>query len=192
MVFFIADPHFGHDKIRAKRGFASIEEMDALIIDNWNARVTDEDHVYIVGDLMYRNARPAVEYLSQLKGKKHLVIGNHDRAWMKTVKLSDWFEEAAFVLEGDYKGTYYTVSHYPMMDWYRRRHGAHHIYGHIHNNTGDPYFNFLQTIPRAYNAGVDVNHFKPVTLSELIHNTAAYREKMTHGPHYAFGEEPLC
>lgn len=175
MDFFIADTHFGHDKIRARRGFASVEEMDAQLIENWNARVTENDRIYIAGDLMYRNSRPATEYLSQLKGKKYLIIGNHDRAWMRTVNLSDWFEEVGFVIEGDHKGSYFTVCHYPMMDWYRRRHGAHLIYGHIHDNTGDPYYHFLQTVPQAYNAGVDVNGMKPVTLSELIRNTANYR-----------------
>jgi calcineurin-like phosphoesterase family protein len=178
MDFFIADTHFGHDKIRAKRGFVSVEEMDELLINNWNCRVSNQDHVYIAGDLMYRNTRPAVDYLSRLNGKKHLIIGNHDRAWMRTVNLSDWFEEVGFVIEGDRKGSFFTVCHYPMMDWYRRRHGAHLIYGHIHNNTTDPYFGFLETMPQAYNAGVDVNGFKPVTLQELIHNTARYRDRL--------------
>ena len=176
MDFFIADTHFGHDKIRAIRGFASVQEMDEVLIGNWNARVSDADDIYIVGDLMYRNTRPAEEYLSCLNGRKHLVIGNHDRAWMKTVRLEKWFEEVGHILEGERKGTYFTACHYPMMDWYRRRHGAYQIYGHIHNNTSDPYFNFLQTVPQAFNAGVDVNGFKPVTLSELIRNTARYRE----------------
>ncbi|MBQ9694048.1 MAG: metallophosphoesterase [Kiritimatiellae bacterium] len=97
MDFFIADTHFGHDKIRAKRGFATVEEMDECLIANWNLRVTPQDHIYIAGDLMYRNACHARDYLSRLNGKKHLVIGNHDRAWMKTVQLSDWFEEVGFV-----------------------------------------------------------------------------------------------
>lgn len=175
MDFFIADPHFGHDKIRAMRGFASVQEMDELLIKNWNKRVTDADDIYIVGDLMYRNARPPAEYLSCLNGRKHLVIGNHDRAWMRMVNLSEWFVEVGHILEGERKGTYFTACHYPLMDWYRRRHGAHQIYGHIHNNTRDPYYNYLQTVPRAYNAGVDVNGFKPVTLSELIANTQRSR-----------------
>ncbi|MBQ9694049.1 MAG: hypothetical protein IJV69_04760 [Kiritimatiellae bacterium] len=76
-----------------------------------------------------------------------------------------------------------------MMDWYRRRHGAHLIYGHIHNNTTDPYFNFLQTVPQAYNAGVDVNGLKPVTLSELIRNTARYREHI-HPYRRTYGHTP--
>lgn len=177
MDYFIADTHFGHEKMRARRGFASVEEMDEALIANWNARVGDADDVYIAGDLIYRNERPAEDYLRRLRGRKHLAVGNHDRAWMRTVRLAEWFAEAAFVLEGERKGTSFTVCHYPMMDWYRRRHGAHLIYGHIHETTAEPYYPFLQTVPRAYNAGVDVNNLRPVTLSELIANTARRRAR---------------
>lgn len=183
MDYFIADTHFGHDKVRAQRGFASVEEMDELLITRWNARVTDADDVFIVGDLMCHNVLPAETYLRRLRGRKHLAVGNHDRVWMRSVKLSEWFVEVAFVLEGERKGTYFTCSHYPMMDWFRRRHGAHLIYGHIHATTGEPYYPFLQTVPRAYNAGVDVNNFHPVTLSELMANTARHRARATEkGP----------
>ncbi len=176
MDYFIADTHFGHEKVSHKRGFATVQEMDELIIARWNARVTDADRVYIVGDLMCHNTLPAEAYLERLRGRKYLAVGNHDRVWTRSVRLNRWFEEVAFVLEGDCKGTFFTASHYPMMDWYRRRHGAHLIYGHIHATTVEPYYHYLQTVPNAYNAGVDVNNFHPVTLSELIANTARYRQ----------------
>lgn len=176
MDYFIADPHFGHEKMRIHRGFASVDEMDATLIARWQARVTAADDVYIVGDLFYRNVRPAVEYLRQLPGRKHLVVGNHDRVWMRGVRLQSWFVEVGFILEGERKGTFFTCCHYPMMDWYRRRHGAHLVYGHIHDNTTDSYYPFLQTIPRAYNAGVDVNGFQPVTLAELMAHNARQRD----------------
>ncbi len=175
MVYFIADTHFGHDKMRALRGFPSVEAMDAHLITRWNARVTDADDIYIVGDFAYRNTRPVENYLRALRGRKHLIIGNHDRRWIQTLRLADWFVESGFILEGEQKGNYFTCCHYPMMDWFRKKHGSHLIYGHIHANTNDPYYPFLQTLPNAYNAGVDVNGFKPVTLSELIAGTARRR-----------------
>lgn len=35
-IFYIADPHFGHNNIRAlsKRPFATVEEMDKVLIEN--------------------------------------------------------------------------------------------------------------------------------------------------------------
>lgn len=175
MDYFIADTHFGHEKMRVQRGFPSVEAMDTALMERWNARVTEEDDVWIVGDLFCKNVRPAKDYLARLRGKKHLAIGNHDRNWLRSVRPEEWFVEVGFVLEAERRGQFFTVCHYPMMDWYRRRHGSHLIYGHIHNSTVEPYFAYLQTVPRAYNAGVDVNDFRPVTLHELIANTRRYR-----------------
>ena len=172
MDYFIADTHFGHDQVRAERGFASLDEMDNLLLARWQARVSPTDDIYIVGDFLYRSPRPPAEYLRQLPGRKHLVIGNHDRAWMRGLRLQNWFVEVGHVLEGERKSTYFTCCHYPMLDWYRRRHGAHLIYGHIHNHTNDFYYPFLTTLPRAYNAGADVLDYTPCTLAELIARAA--------------------
>jgi calcineurin-like phosphoesterase family protein len=51
--FYIADLHFGHWNIVRydNRPFESIEEMDNALIRNWNNVVSDEDTVYILGDI---------------------------------------------------------------------------------------------------------------------------------------------
>ena len=53
MRFYIADCHFGHDKVRLLDGrpFASVEEMDETMIVRWNERVRKKkDEVVILGD----------------------------------------------------------------------------------------------------------------------------------------------
>ena len=72
MNYFTSDLHLGHRNIirLCNRPFATIEEMDETLIRNWNAKVTNGDTVYILGDLLFRNEKPAEEYLKQLKGKK--------------------------------------------------------------------------------------------------------------------------
>ena len=80
MIFYTADLHFGHQNVLKydKRPFADINEMDRALIELWNGRVSDDDDVYIVGDFAFKNEKPEEWYLEQLKGKKHLIIGNHD------------------------------------------------------------------------------------------------------------------
>ena len=53
MVYFIADPHFGHENAikLCSRPFETVEEMNETIIKNWNGRVHGNDTVYIVGDI---------------------------------------------------------------------------------------------------------------------------------------------
>lgn len=91
MIFFTSDLHLGHENcIRlCNRPFSSIEEMDETLIENWNHKVTGKDTVYILGDLIYRSQKPPEEYLRRLRGKKHLILGNHDRGWIGVVRQND-------------------------------------------------------------------------------------------------------
>ena len=120
MNYFTSDLHLGHRNIirLCNRPFATIEEMDETLIRNWNAKVTNGDTVYILGDLLFRNEKPAEEYLKQLKGKKHLIIGNHDRDWVKKCNLEDFFESVNnlhFISDGKRQ---MTLCHYQSMrEW---------------------------------------------------------------------------
>ena len=81
MDFFCSDLHIGHDKefLYGPRGFSSIEEHDTAILERWNATVSQEDTVYILGDLcMNNNEREWHRIFSALNGHKKMVMGNHD------------------------------------------------------------------------------------------------------------------
>ncbi len=56
MIFFTADTHWGHANIIkfCDRPFVSIEEMNEVLISKWNAKVTGNDTVYILGDMFFR------------------------------------------------------------------------------------------------------------------------------------------
>lgn len=85
MIFYTSDLHFGHDNVIRfdKRPFADVEEMDQYIITRWNERVSEDDTVYILGDICHRNSRDSSWYLKQLKGHKILILGNHDNPILK-------------------------------------------------------------------------------------------------------------
>ena len=74
-VWFTSDTHFGHKRIieLAKRPFSSVEQMDGVMIESWNARVRPGDLVYHVGDFAFADHTP---YLERLNGQKFLVKGN--------------------------------------------------------------------------------------------------------------------
>lgn len=79
--YFIADPHFGHANMikLANRPFKNLEEMDKILIKNWNNTVKPEDEIYIIGDFSwYTNLEKINSLLKKLNGKKFLITGNHD------------------------------------------------------------------------------------------------------------------
>ena len=97
MIYFTGDQHFGHANIikHCNRPFSSVDEMDKQLLEQWNRRVKKQDTVYILGDLFFRNAVSSTEYLQKMNGRKHLIIGNHDKGWMKKVDMKQYFEEVA-------------------------------------------------------------------------------------------------
>ena len=79
MIYFTSDLHLGHDQefIWGARGFNSVKEMNEKIITRWNSRITKDDDVYVLGDLVMGGVEN-VELLKQLNGKIHIIYGNHD------------------------------------------------------------------------------------------------------------------
>ena len=80
MIYFTSDLHLNHNRgfIYEPRGFHSVEEMNEAIIDLWNKIVTDDDDVYLLGDVMLGDTQLGIELFKRLKGKIHIVLGNHD------------------------------------------------------------------------------------------------------------------
>jgi len=79
-TWFISDTHFGHKKIldyeKDARPFNSVEEMNETIIDRWNSVVGHNDIVYHLGDFCF--GRGNINIAGRLRGKKKLIMGNHD------------------------------------------------------------------------------------------------------------------
>lgn len=76
MIYLTSDTHFCHNKdfLYKPRGFNSIQEHDEQIIKNWNEIITDEDEIYILGDLILNDNEYGLKCLKQLKGKIHVIL----------------------------------------------------------------------------------------------------------------------
>ena len=173
MIFFAADTHFGHANIIrfCNRPFGTVEEMDEALVANWNSRVGGNDSVYFLGDLFFRASDDRVrDILGRLKGKKHLVIGNHDSSWMKGDLVDRHFVEVVNYLDVNV-GMHLVMCHYPILCWGGEG-KSWMIHGHIHNNRHMDYWPLLQVRERVLNAGVEINGYAPVTFEELLENNA--------------------
>ena len=175
MNLYISDLHFGHANVIRfdHRPFLDIEEMDRILIQLWNSRVQPDDTVYIVGDLCYRNNRPEEWYLRQLKGHKHLVLGNHDGKLCNNEKAMSYFESVDKMMHVEDQGNHLCLCHYPIAEWNGFHKGHYLVYGHIHNRKDDTY-EFMKTRERALNAGCMINNYTPASLNELIRNNKIF------------------
>ena len=139
MRYYIADCHFGDDKVRKLDGrpFADAEEMDACMIERWNQVVKKrKDEVVILGDLSSLKGERTNELLRQLNGKKYLITGNHDRYYLRDKQfdetLFEWVKPYAELHDNNRK---VVLSHYPMICYHGQYAGkiTYMLYGHVHN-----------------------------------------------------------
>lgn len=169
-IFFTSDAHFGHEKIikYCKRPFNSIEEMDSVLIDNWNSKIGKKgDSVYFLGDFTLGNKIQAQKYFSQLNGKIYVIStkNHHDRGWLKKnviyrSKTNKIVEILPPIFEMKYFSRYIVTCHFPMLSWNKSSHGSYHFHGHSHGNVMD--------FSGFFDVGVDCWNFFPVTFEEIV------------------------
>lgn len=158
-LFFTADTHFGHAKIiqHSRRPFASVEEMDERLIQNWNLIVKPNDTVWHLGDFNFRSQQLTPYYRRRLNGRIHLVRGNHDDGYAAKFREEfDSFQEAKYLRVYGEKITLY---HYAQRVWRNSHHGAWHLFGHSHG--------CLPPLNRSMDVGVDAHNYFPVAFEDI-------------------------
>ena len=171
-IYYVADMHLGHENIirLCNRPFKNADEMDEVLINNYNSIVTDEDDVYFIGDFSFKGKDP-VFYLKKLKGKKHLIVGNHDGAVMKNPAARKMFASIDYYKEILDEKRQVILFHYPIAEWNGYFRNSYHIYGHIHNNDKNEVWKYINGLKNCFNAGVDLTNFMPRTLDDFIKNS---------------------
>lgn len=176
MIFFTANLHLGHANIirHCSHPFASTDEMDEALIQNWNTLVTPKDEVYILGDFTMRPAADAHRYLTRLNGRKYFIMGNHDK-FLRDGRFDEYADDLEWVK--DYEMLYvvgqcFVLFHYPILEWSQYYRGSIHLYGHVHNSSTSA--KLLEGLKgSAFNVGVDVNEYYPVKITDIKQSVVA-------------------
>jgi calcineurin-like phosphoesterase family protein len=137
MIWFLADPHFGHENIikMCGRPFANADEMDNILIGKINEYVQPKDTMYILGDYCYWRGdnylERATAYRNRMKCDRiWLIRGNHDLPEIDAVFPS------SDLLHIEIDKQSLVMCHYPMRAWHRSHYGSFHLYGHVHDQFG--------------------------------------------------------
>lgn len=176
MDYIISDTHFGHKSTLKfdtnPRPFTSVEEMNQVMIQNWNSVVRPEDTVYHLGDFAYKCSSGMIRSIfRQLNGEIILVKGNHDGNVLKVNKTENRFKSVEGWLSFEYNGWKYFLCHFPVFGWHHKEKGAIQIHGHMH---GMPTF----THPRKLDVSVEAINYIPILL-DTVPNLLGLVPKLT-------------
>lgn len=178
-VYYSADTHFSHALVAGLRGFASQEEHDQAVVDNWNAVVKPDDMVWHLGDVGLGRELGAINAATHLNGVKHLIAGNHDRCWPghrdSRKRQRAWlgaFESVQAFAKTRIDGRMVLLSHLPYEgagdhtaeerypQFRLPDHGEWLIHGHTHSH-------LRVDGPRSVHVGLDAWGLRPVSEGEI-------------------------
>lgn len=177
MDLFTSDLHLGHMRIceLAGRPFSSVDEMNEILIANWNGNVTDDDVVWVLGDFVMGQKSETLPLVEELNGHIRLIPGNHDRVFPSDRQIEKWrpqYEAVGieimpaecellpgilmchFPFEGDSHADDRYTSNRPTDA------GQLLLHGHVHEQ--------WKVRGRQVNVGVDVWDFRPISLDEIF------------------------
>lgn len=165
-TYLFSDPHFHHENMAKHRGFSSAEEMNELIVKNWNNTVSKRDCVYLLGDITMEKKQ--YEILSRLQGVINVVLGNHDER-QHVREMLKYVNSVSGMI--DYKDKV-ILTHCPIHPSQLEFRYSHNIHGHVHDKTilkHHTLANYLnEPDPRYINVCAEMINYTPVEYLKLI------------------------
>ncbi|HGS9340392.1 hypothetical protein MXT59_13135 [Clostridioides difficile] len=166
-IWFTSDTHFGSQRTLelSKRPFTTVEEMDEVMIENWNNVVSKNDIVYHLGDF------GDYEKVKRLNGIIMLILGNYEEKDGEQGKLP-LIDNKYLLLEGfdkilgrtnqvSYSNRIINLSHEPSKVKDKKIDEINvDLFGHIHK--------LCMIKPYGLNVGVDCHNFKPIDMETVL------------------------
>ena len=170
-VWFTADTHFGHKNIIrfCQRPFVDVEEMNRVLIENWNGIVGEDDLVFHLGDFSVGGAAEWTSLLDNLNGRIILILGNHDMNNVSQGFMHRFLDVKTQMLISIGKQRIY-LNHYPFLCYGGVYRNTWQLFGHVHTSpyrTGQDSSRLDHLFPTQYDVGVDNNNFTPVSFEQV-------------------------
>lgn len=175
MIYLTSDLHFCHDKpfLYEQRGFENIDDHNKQVVANMNSVVTNEDELYILGDVIMGDQEKALSYLKQLNGKKTIILGNHDTN-RKIEEYKKLGIDCVYAMPLKYGKYRLMLCHYPMKlfpDWSKPViKSMWCLCGHVHTK------NKYEDIEiGSYHVELDAHNNMPVSIEEVLDDLRGYK-----------------
>lgn len=161
------------------RPFVNIQQMELSYFHMFNSKVSEDDHVYHLGDFMLGNYKYTrfVEMVKSFGGKWHFVLGNHDSHSIAKWKEQLLADKDNNIVEIDnyirlrHNNIFFIMFHYEIKYWDKRnwrtlKHrnfdAAYHLFGHSHSDTNRVYER------DSVDVGIDATGGKLLTIEEHV------------------------
>lgn len=132
--------------------------MNESIVEDWVSKVSPDDHVFHLGDVLFGSN---FDILSRLPGKKHLIVGNHDHRNIKRREFTRFFETVDDYVSLKLQGTNFIMMHYPLESWDKMLYGSIHVHGHSHGT--------MRKMNGRFDVGIDAHpEGKIFSLDEIL------------------------
>lgn len=174
-IFFTSDPHFYHTNIikYCERPFDIVEDMNNELLEKWNDTIGEDDTIFMLGDFsMKANAKQIAGIIGKLKGRKHLILGNHDRSILTNGFIGSQWKSInditkITVVDDEVDGGYQPIimCHYPMITWDGSHRGSWQLFGHVHGGLSNK--GIIKHSPNQLDVGVDCHDFYPISYEEV-------------------------
>jgi len=178
MDYVISDLHLGHENIikYENRPFRDAEQMDEILINNWNNAVTESDTVYYLGDLTFGRLTEKDRLKASALSKNQQQLERMRRyadalnghiIWVKGNHLDP--KGAILSVRKEVDGIEFDMIHNPdraneIGFWRTKNRWL--IHGHTHNKYPDK-FPFIDPDRHWVNACIEVINYKPLSLIRL-------------------------
>lgn len=160
--FLCSDHHWWHTAVLkySNRPFSSVEEMNEIMIQRWNEKITKKDKVIYLGDFCLANKTKTLEILNRLNYSEIFITpGNHDKSLRG---LKDRFAVYNDIFNIEILDQYLVCCHYSLRTWNRMHNGAIHCHGHSHGG-----IKHNESHGKTMDVGVDTNNFYPYHWDEI-------------------------
>lgn len=182
-IFFTSDTHFCHANIIkfCDRPFKDTNEMNETLISNWNSVVKANDVIYHLGDFCFAGSVEWHSILGRLKGRIHLILGNHDEKNIREGYMH-LFESVSYQQKLLIDGYNVYLNHYPYLCYPGYKPYTMQLFGHIHSSHYkfdgvDAQIAKNQLQSSQYDVGVDWNNFTPISWEEVKQKIIKQKEE---------------
>lgn len=172
-LFFTSDSHFMHENIikYVNRPFDNADEMNEVLIKNWNSVVKNDDLIFCLGDFALGKEQDCFKILERLNGHKVLIKGNHEKTVCKKSYNRDEFDGGIYELleiginDEEVANEFQDIilCHYTMTTWNKSHRGSWQLFGHVHGMLDGKEF----LSPNQFDVGVDSHQYYPISYQNV-------------------------